>query len=363
MKIFHCDVRTIWAGGQNQLWRLAVGLRERGHRQWIVTRPGSPLARRARNEGFAVLAHPFRGEVDPRATLGLCRMISRHAPDIVHAHDPHSLTPAALAARLVRPRPLVLGHRRVDFHIRANRFSLWKYARGADHLIAISRRVEEVLVEDGVPSSHITVIHSGIALETPPPPEGPDLRTRARAPAGAPLVLTIASTEAYKDHPTLIDAAGLLFERRPDVWWAVLGSGGLLETTVARARRRGLADRLRYLGFVEGARGFLPQADLFVLTSRTEGLGTSILDAMAAGIPVVSTAAGGIPEIIDDGRTGLLVPPGDPAALALAIERVLADPALGRRLADTARVGVREFDVQRTVERTEELYGRLLAGA
>ena len=361
MRIFHCDVRTIWAGGQNQLWRLAVGLRERGHRQWIVTRHESPLARRAGAGGFQVLAHPFRGEVDPRATLGLRRMIAHHRPDVVHSHDPHSLTPAALAARLLRPRPLVVGHRRVDFHIRANPFSRWKYAHGADHLVAISQRVKEVLVEDGVRDGHVTVIHSGIALETPPPPEGPDLRTRAGAPMGVPLVLTIASTEAYKDHPTLIDAAGLLFERRPDAWWVVLGTGGLFADTVARVELGGHADRLRYLGFVEGARGLLPHADVFVLSSRTEGLGTSVLDAMAAGIPVVATAAGGIPEMVDHERTGLLVPPGDAAALAVAIQRVLDDPALGKRLADAASVRVRDFDVGRTIERTEELYRRLLA--
>lgn len=361
MKIFHCDVRRVWAGGQNQLWRLAVGLGQRGHRQWIVTRPESPLARRAAGEGFEVLAHPFRSEVDPRATLALRRMIARHAPDVVHTHDPHSLTPAALAARFVRLRPLVVAHRRVDFHIRANRFSRWKYARGADHLIAISERVKEVLVEDGIPDAHVTVIHSGIPIETPPPPEGPDLRARAGAPNGAPLVLTIASTEAYKDHPTLIDAAGLLFERRPDVRWVVLGTGGLFEETVARAERGGHAERLRYLGFVEGARGLLPQADVFVLTSRTEGLGTSILDAMAAGVPVVSTAAGGIPEMIDHERTGLLVPPGDPFALAAAVERLLDDRALSRRLSDAAGRRVRDFDVRRTIERTEELYRGLLA--
>lgn len=361
MKIFHCDVRTIWAGGQNQLWRLALGLRERGHRQWIVTRPGSPLARRACAAGLDVLLHPFRGEVDPRATLGLRRMIGRCDPDLIHAHDTHSLTPAALGARLVRPRPVVIGHRRVDFHIRRNRFSRWKYGRGADHLIAVSGRVKEVLVEDGVPAAHVTVIHSGIALEPPPPPGGPELRTRAGVPAGAPLVLTIASTEAYKDHPTLIDAAALLFAARPDARWVVLGTGGLFEETVARAERLGLADRLRYLGFVEGARAVLPQADVFVLTSRTEGLGTSVLDAMAAGVPVVSTAAGGIPEMVDHERTGLLVPPGDAAALAGAIERVLDDSALGRRLAAAARVRVRDFDVERTIERTEELYRRLLA--
>ncbi|HKY60396.1 MAG TPA: glycosyltransferase [Gemmatimonadota bacterium] len=360
MRIFHCDVRRIWAGGQNQLWLLALGLRERGHRQWIVTRPGSPLARRAGGEGFEVLSHPFRGEADPRATLALRRMIARHAPEVIHTHDPHSLTPAVLAARLVRPRPLVVAHRRVDFHIRGNRFSRWKYARGPDHVIAISDRVREVLVEDGVPDEHVTVIRSGIPIETPPP-EGPDLRTRAGAPAGVPLVITIASTEAYKDHPTLIEAAGLLFERRPDARWVVLGTGGLFEEMVARAERRGHAERLRYLGYVEGARGLLPQADVFVMTSRTEGLGTSILDAMAAGVPVVSTAAGGIPEMIDHERSGLLVPPGDAVALAAAVVRVLDDRALARRLAEAAAVKVRDFDVRRTIGRTEELYRQLLA--
>ncbi|MGH7571442.1 MAG: glycosyltransferase [Gemmatimonadota bacterium] len=359
MLIFHFDVRTLWAGGQNQLWRLALGLRERGHRQWIVARPESPLALRTRAEGFDVLPHPYGGEVNPLAVGNLRRLIARHRPDVVHTHDTHSLTSVALAARLVRPRPVVVGHRRVDFHIRPSRFSHWKYARGADHLIAVSRRVKEILIEDGVPPGHITVIHSGIELETPSPPDGPDLRDRLGADPDAPVVLTIASLEAYKDHPTLIEAAALLFERRPQARWAVLGTGGLLDATVAAVERRGLADRLRYLGFVEGARGWLPQADVFVLTSKTEGLGTSVLDAMAAGVPVVATAAGGIPEMIEDGRTGLLASPGDARSLANAIDRVLSDPSLARRLAGAAAERVRDFEIARTVEKTERLYREL----
>ncbi len=359
MLIFHCDVRTIWAGGQNQIWRLALGLRERGHRQWIVSRPESPLSRRAAADGFEVLPHPYRGEVDPRAVWNLRRLIARQRPDIVHAHDPHSLATAALAARLTQPRPSVVGHRRVDFHIQPHRFSRWKYVYGADRLIAVSGAVRNVLIEDGVPASHVTVIHSGIALDAPPPPAGPGLRERAGSAPDDPLVLTIASTVDYKDHPTLIEAAALLFGRRPRARWVVLGTGGLFEETVAEVQRRGLADRLRYLGFAEGARGWLPQADVFVLTSKTEGLGTSVLDAMAAGVPVVATAAGGIPEMIEDGRTGLLAPPGDAQSIAEAIDRVLTDPSLARRLADAAAERVRDFDVARTVERTERLYREL----
>ncbi|MGH7550881.1 MAG: glycosyltransferase family 4 protein [Gemmatimonadota bacterium] len=360
MLIFHFDVRTLWAGGQNQLWRLALGLEERGHRQWIVARPEGSLARRAVASGFEVLPHPYRGEVDPRAAWNLRRLIARHHPEVVHAHDTHSLTPAALAARLSRSRPLVVGHRRVDFHIRPNRMSRWKYAQGADHMIAVSARVKQVLIEDGVPAGRITVIHSGIKLDTPPPPDGPDLRDRVGADPGAPVVLTIASTEAYKDHPTLIDAAALLFQKHPDARWVVLGTGGLFDETVAAVEERGLADRLRYLGFVEGARGWLPQADVFVLTSKTEGLGTSVLDAMAAGVPVVATAAGGIPEMIEDGRTGLLAPPGNAGALATAIGRVLDDPSLARRLAAAAQERIGDFEIARTVEKTERLYQELV---
>lgn len=360
MLIFHLDDRSFWAGGQRQLLELARGLRERGHRQWIVTPSGSPLASRAIADGFEFLPHPRRGEVDPRAMLDLSRLLRRHRPDIVHTHDSHSPTPAALASRLVRPRPRVVGHRRVDFHIRPNRLSRWKYARGADRLVAVSHAVRRVLVEDGVPAARVTVIHDGIALETPPAPPGPTLRERVGSAPGDPLVLTIASTEGYKDHPTLIETAAILFRRRPRVRWAVLGTGGRFDETVAVVERRGLAERLRYLGFVEDARGFLPQADVFVLTSKTEGLGTSVLDAMAAGIPVVATEAGGIPEVIEDGRSGLLAPPGDARGLARAIDRVLGDPEQARRLVEAASERVVEFDIARAVARTERLYDELL---
>ena len=229
-------------------------------------------------------------------------------------------------------------------------------------MIAISDRVREVLIEDGVPDGRIALVPSGIDLTTPPPPQGPSLRERAQAPARAPIVLTIASLADYKDHPTLIEAAERLRPREPATRWAVCGAGGLLEPMRADVERRGLASRVRYLGFVPGARGLLPQADVFSLSSKTEGLGTSVLDAMAAGVPVAATAGGGIPEMIEHEVTGLLAPVGDGAALAAAIDRLLDDPELARRLVDAARERVREFDIERTIDRTEALYRELASG-
>ena len=311
--------------------------------------------------GLPVLSFPQRGEINPAAILRMRSLLRRHRPDLVAAHDPHSLTVAALGARLVGPRPAVIGHRRVDFHLRPHAFSRWKYARGPDHLVAVSGAVREVLIEDGVPPDRVTVIHSGIALDTPPAREGPSLRSRIGAPPEAPIVLTIASTVGYKDHPTLIEAAAALRPRDPMTRWAVLGSGGLLEEMRSRVAERGLAGRVHYLGFVPGARGFLPEADLFVLTSRTEGLGTSVLDAMAAGVPIVATRAGGVPEMIEDGITGLLAKVGEGPAVAERIDRLLDDRVLARRLASRAAERVRDFDIDRTVERTERLYREVLA--
>jgi glycosyltransferase involved in cell wall biosynthesis len=356
LAVFHCDFRTIWAGGQNQVLLLARGLRDRGHRQWIVTPPGSPLAEHARAEGLALHSHPYRGEIDPRAVLSLRGLLRIHRPDIVHTHDSHSLTPAALASRLVRPRPAVIGHRRVDFHIRGHALSRWKYARGPDRLIAVSRRVREVLIEDGIPPERVTVIHDGIALDAPTPPPWPSLRERIGATPEARLVLTIASAVDYKDHPTLIDAAAALRAREPMTRWAVLGEGGLLDALRERVEARGLDGRDHYLGFVPGASGYLPEADVFVLSSNTEGLGSSVLDAMAAGVPVAATAGGGIPEMIEDGVTGLLAPVGDGRALAAAVDRLLDDRPLTRRLVAAARERVRDFDISCTVGQTERLY-------
>jgi len=361
LSVVHCDFRLGWAGGQNQLLLLASGLARRGHRQRILTRPESELARRAREAGFLVLGHPYRGEVDPRGYWSLRRQLARHRPDVVHAHDSHSLMPAAVAARLVRPRPAVVGHRRVDFPIRGHALSRWKYSRGPDRLVAISENVRRVLLGDGIAADRIALIPSGIDLETPPPPEGPGLRRRAEAPAGAAVVLTIASLADYKDHPTLIEAASRLKAREPMTRWAVCGAGGLLEPIRREVERRGLSGRIRYLGNVPGARGLLPQADVFCLSSKTEGLGTSVLDAMAAGVPVAATAAGGIPEMIEHEVTGLLAPVGDGAALAAAVDRLLDDRPLARRLADAALDRVRDFDIERTIERTEALYRELVA--
>jgi glycosyltransferase involved in cell wall biosynthesis len=369
LRILHADLHLSWGGGQRQVLLLARGLAARGHRTWVATPPGSALGKRSRAAGLPVIDFRYRVEFDPRTAWSMARLVRRLEPDVLHAHEAHALTPALLAARAARPRPAVVAHRRVVFPIRGGLLSRWKYAHGPERVIAIGRAVRDALIASGVPPERIAVVHS--AVEIDPARDAPtwaaapaaSLRTRIAAPTHAPIVLTIASLIPAKDHTTLIASAGRLRPREPMTRWVVVGGGDLLPSARAEVGRNGLVGRVHYLGFDPAPRALLPQADVFALASASEGLGTSVLDAMAAGVPVVATRAGGIPEIVEHERSGLLVPVGDPDAIAAAVDRLLDDPDLARHLAAAGRERVRGFDVETAVEATEEVYREAIAAA
>jgi glycosyltransferase involved in cell wall biosynthesis len=181
------------------------------------------------------------------------------------------------------------------------------------------------------------------------------MRAALGVPADAPLVGMIAALAPHKDHATLVEAA----RRVPGAWFVAAGTGPTAEAVRAQVAQAGLAERFLLPGFVDDVPALLGALDVFVLSSYLEGLGTSVLDAQAAGVPVVATRVGGVPEMIEDGRNGWLVPARDPAALADALADALARPDEGRRRAAAARETVRAFDRARTIEQTAALYREL----
>lgn len=362
LAILHVDTQRFWSGGQAQALLLARELERRGHRQAFAVPTGSPLAARASKAGFEVLAHDARGEANPLAIWSVWRAARRTRPEILHAHDSHATTVTALAARLLRPRPAVIAHRRVDFPIRDHALSRWKYVRGPDRLVAVSEHVRNRIVADGVPDDRVEVVPDGLG-RLPRRPPGGDLRRRFGIPEEAPLVVTVAALVPRKDHPTLLAAAGALRHRDPPTAWIVLGEGRLLEEVREDVARRGLAGRVHYPGFVPDAGALLPGADVFVLPSRHEALGVSLLEAVAAGVPVVATAAGGIGEVVEAGGSALLVPVGDATRIAAAVDRILDDPRLARDLVDRARKRLRGFDAGTMAARIESIYGEALRAA
>ena len=271
---------------------------------------------------------PWGPSLDPRALWHLSRAVATFRPDVLHAHDSHALQLAHWARRLAGARargragaPALVATRRVDFHVRPG--SVWLRA---DRVIAISEAVKGILVTDCVPAARITVVWSGIdADEVRQAAARPlDIRARLGLASRTPLAVNVAALVDHKDHRTLLGAARAARDARPDLHWAIAGEGELRRGLTAEIARLGLADRVHLLGHIADADALIREADVFVMSSKEEGLGSVVLHALALGTPVVATRGGGLPEIVPQ---DWLVPVGDADALARKVLAALDHPS------------------------------------
>lgn len=345
--VLHVASGREWRGGQRQVWLLARELARLGLPQRVVTGAGSELAHRLEASGVPVRAVRWRAGLDPRVLPAL-RAETRNGPSLIHAHDAHALALAALAS-WGRSIPLVVT-RRVDFPLR--RPGPW---RRAERVIAISEAVARVLRTDGIDPSRIVVVRSGVDLEAAEAAVPIGLRARLGIPTDAILAAHLGALVPHKDQATLLRAAALLRERCPTLYWVVAGEGELRPELTSLLEELGLGDRVHLVGQVSEPLGLLAEADLFVMSSRQEGLGTAVLDAMARGIPVASTDAGGLPEMLAGGA-GVLVPAANPSALADAVERLAGSPALRQEIGARARAAARRFSAGRMAEEVLTVY-------
>jgi len=364
LRILHVDTAPTWRGGQAQILGLVRGLLARGHEQWLAA-PDGPLAEKVAELGIPTRRFAPSSDLDLVAAFGLATYARRVQPQVVHLHSARAHATGLLAAGTAKAKSVVA--RRVDFEVARSPLSALKYRLPVDRFVTVSRGIADVLVRGGIPPSRIAVIHSGIDIDAvvsrveTARKGGAAEAMRRRLGAQGPLVGAIAALAPHKDHRTLVDAARLVLEERPDVRFVAAGAGPTEAAVRAQVEQLGLGEAFLLPGFVDDVPALLGALDVFVLSSYLEGLGTSVLDAQAAGVPVVATGVGGVPEMIEDGVNGRLVPPRDPRALADAILETLADPAAAQARAAKARVTVREFGLTRTIEKTEALYAELLA--
>jgi glycosyltransferase involved in cell wall biosynthesis len=229
-----------------------------------------------------------------------------------------------------------------------------------DAVIAISTAVADHLVRVGrADRRRIHRIYYGIDPREPETPTGPGMREEFGFPPTSPLVLLVGRLEPQKDIPTFLEAAAIVTSARPDTRFAIVGAGSLEKELRRQSRSLGLTDRVAFTGFRPDVRQLYPQADLVALTSRWEGFGLVLVEAMAAARPIVATSAGPIPEVVGD--AGILVEPGRPDAVASGILRLLDDRSLADSLGRAGFRRVRErFSTPRMVERTTRLYEELL---
>ncbi len=336
MRVLHINLSKGWRGGERQTLLLMQGLRTRGVESVLAAPTSEPLAERAAADGFDVV--PLRRAWRTKA-------------DVVHAHEARGLQ-AGVFWKLLHRRPLV-ATRRVDFRPGSGPTTRLKYAQ-ADRLVAISEGVASVMRAWGASPDRLRIVHSAVTTEDQSDPARVgELRTRF---AGKKIVGCVAALVGHKDHATLLRAAQRIQRDHPEVVFLLLGDGELRGALESQAHTLGL-NNVVFEGYSNTPYSYFPVFDVFAMTSREEGLGTSILDAFVYGVPVVATNAGGIPELVRDRVSGLLCAVGDDAAVANAIAEILKD----RALADTLRAGARhrlleEFTVDQMASRYLAMY-------
>jgi glycosyltransferase involved in cell wall biosynthesis len=360
LSLFHIDAGREWRGGQRQSYLLVRELCRQGWPVTFVVQPRSPLLEKAAAAGLPVLPRRMRSELGLLAAFRLAVAMRRRKCRLVHFHDAHAAAVGGIAAALARV-PLRVISRRVDFPLSRNFLSRRKYTRAADAVIAISQGVKRVLVEGGVEAERVEVVPSGIDFSVYDQELPRDyLRREFHFSEGDYLVGIVAQLEDHKGHRYLIEAARLLMQRTRKVKIIIVGEGSLRLELTQQADQLEVKDLVYFMGYRTDIPRILASLDLFVLSSHLEGLGSSLLDAMACGLPVVATRTGGIPEVVHHEKTGLLVPAKNPEALAEAILTLYHDRRLAGRLAEEGRRQVRDkFSAEATAARTIELYRKL----
>ena len=356
--VLHIDSAKTWRGGQQQVLYLAQKLTD--YDNIIACPPQSPLAERAKVIGLKVLPVKMYGEWDLLAVRKLKKIIRKNSIKIIHLHSPHAHALGLLAAKSAGNCKVILS-RRVDFPIKKNILSRLKYSN-VDRITAISERVKRVLVADGLSEEKIDVVYSGVDIDRFQNVEANYLISELALNKHKLRIGNIAALAWHKDHKTLIKAARIVVDEFPQLIFLIAGEGPLRREIEISIKKFNLEEKVKLFGFRQDIPEILSILHLFVLSSSWEGLGTSLLDAFASRVPVVATNVGGIPEIVKDGVNGVLVPPGNPEALAGAISSLLKNRDLARRMAEEGfRLVKEKFSIGKMVEETKKIYDRLVA--
>ncbi len=373
LRILHVDPERHWGGGEAQVLGLTRYLHRAGHISHVATPMHGVLAQRLQHDNLTVQPLSVRNHLDGLAGWRLRRLVRRERYDLVHFHTAraHALSPwlhALPARRLVT--------RRMDYPVKAGWLSRFLYSRQVDMVIAISSGVAAALESVHISDKAIRIIPSGVDTRQFLPTASQRMAIRRQYGLGADttVILMAGALTKRKSPHTLIEAAAQLRSHCQQGQYAkqtgqalslhyfICGDGPLRQELEAHVRALGLASVFHFAGFCRDVSAYLAAADIFVHTPVWEGLGVAVIEALAAGLPVVASRAGGIPEIITDRETGLLIPTQDSSALCNALLQCLRHPDWAKTLGSHGQSKVRtHFDIETTARANEALYYELLA--
>jgi glycosyltransferase involved in cell wall biosynthesis len=355
MKIVHVETGMHLYGGAQQVAWICAGLAERGHDNLLVCPPGAAIGRHFEGSAVRVRELPCSGDADLTFIFRLAALLRRERPDLVHLHSRRGADAlGGLAARLASV-PAVLS-RRVD-NAEAPWLARLKY-RLYGRTICISEGIAEVLRSEGVEPTRLRVVRSALLPSADMPTSRAELQQQFGIADGRLCIGVVAQLIERKGHRLLLAALRADASLANRVQVLCFGQGPL--RAALEAESQGLP--VQFVGFRDDLQRWLPALDLLVHPALREGLGVSLLQASAAGVPIIASRAGGIPEAVRDGINGLLVPPGDAPALGAALHRLVDDAGLRRQLGEQGRSLMKaEFSVAAMVEGNLAVYREVLA--
>jgi L-malate glycosyltransferase len=363
MKVLHLSSEKSWRGGEQQMAYLVEELQKSGVQSHAAVRKNSAFEKWCAVKNIPFTGLRFKNDFDVASAIALKAYCNREKFDVLHLHSSRSHGIAVLAAALGNKTPLVLS-RRVDFPLKRNVLSQWKYNHSAvKKIICVSEKIKEIVGAAVRHPTRCVTVYDGVDLDRF---RGKGVREALRKELGidpgVTLIGNIAAIAPHKDYFTFLDTVKILSENL-QAKYVVAGEGPLREAIERRIAELGLQQEVFILGFRNDLENVFAGLDVLLYTSKEEGLGSTLLDAMAYGLPVVTTGAGGIPEIVIHDFNGLTSPAQDAERLAENVRRMLGESGLKERLAANAKEFVKEFSKEKMAERTLEVYRDVLRSA
>jgi glycosyltransferase involved in cell wall biosynthesis len=357
--ILHLNNAKTWRGGEQQLAYLVLGLKQKKIPQLVIGQPNSELQKRIADK-VEFIPLKTRGEYDIFAAYEIYKICKERGVKLIHTHTggSHGI---GLLVKYFWKDVFLLVSRRVDFHINQNFFSKRKYLSDkVDYFLCVSDRIKEVLLEDGIHPEKLITVHSGIDLDKF---KNYKLQKNIREELGVSkdtiLIGNVAALVDHKDQKTLLRAISKM-ESKKKYKVLILGAGELENELKSLSKELNLEDKVFFLGFKPNILDYYFSFDIFVMSSKEEGLGTAILDAMAVGLPIASTSGGGISEILGTRVGSFLVNVGDSNSLAKSLDNLVEDKKRRELFGKKNKIEVKKFSVENTIQKTYEIYLSLL---
>ena len=362
LRVLHLSSEKSWRGGEQQIAYLIAELKALGVHNYIACRKGSSFEKYCQDRKWDPFSLNFKTPFDILTAYQISRICNKHQIDVMHMHTSYGHTLGMLSTLLGNKARLILS-RRVDNPIRSSWFTSWKYNhKRIERILTVSDAIREILLNKLTDPSKILTVHSGIDISKFKKSGSRDyLRSRYKLEKDTILIGNTSALSDHKDYPTFIQTAAYLIDKGLNARFFIIGTGELEVMIRKLIKEQGLKEYVIMTGFLNNLPEVLPELDIFFMPSKTEGLGTSILDAFACGVPVVATRTGGIPEMVIHEKTGLLSSVADYKDLGDNILRIINDPDLKAKLTSNAEIVIQEnFSKEKTALETLKQYQEMM---